>query len=314
MAEIEGQEPGSPAGVEGTGQELKTDSPAVDTDADAIIKAASELEASAASEGVDTEKEAVAGEEKEPDEKPAPYDQDPKWLAARAAEKSMDAMLEAHGVDNVEELNALLDTGVQLATIMGDRDAKQMIKDADTLKTYREHWDEQERLKEEEGLDPDERAEKYKQELDDFKQGQADKDESVRRVDEAKSAIKGFNDRIESIVDKHDFDEATADMAKMLLGVDNPFNDVDILDPKAVKGMASSGVEKLTKFIATVKQQAIDDYVAGKSEITPISKTDTPDKTVVSKEKRYPDDANEEVVFAAARDELLEKLTGGAGV
>ena len=62
-----------------------------------------------------------------------------------------------------------------------------------------------------------------------------------------------------------------------------------------------------------VQQQAIDDYVAGKSEITPISKTLAPDQTTVVK-KELPKDASPEQVFAAARDELLEKLTGGKSV
>jgi len=316
MAEIEGQESASPTDAAGTeGQEqLETAAPAGDT-TDQIIKAASETEASAASEEAEGAEEAAAaaGEEKKPAEKPAPYDQDPKWLEARAAQKSFDEVLEQAGVDSKEELSALLETGMTLQEIVGERDAKQLVKDANTLTAYEKIWKEQERAKEEEGLDPDERADKYKKELDDYKTEQGAKETASKQVASSKQAITDFDDRVGSSVDKHEFDEATAEFAKTFLGVKNPFNEVDIFDKKAITAMANEGIDKVKAFVEVIQQQAVDNYVAGKSKITPISKTDAPDQTTVVK-KELPKDASPDQVFAAARDELLEKLTGGTSV
>lgn len=304
--ELKGQESDSPTGETEPGQELKTDTPPVDTTQE-IIDAASKAGEAAAPTG--EEEEAT-----ETEEKPAPYDQDPKWLAARAAEKNLNEVLAEHDIEDVEELKTMLNSGLKLSEILGDRDAKQLITDADTLKTYQEYWTEQERLKEEETLDPDERADKYKKELEDFKEGQAARDSAQQQVEGAKDAIKGFNDRVEGIIESQGFDEGTTEIAKMFLGVDNPFNEVDIFDKKAVGAMAADGVEKFKAFVANVRQLAIDEYAAGKSELTPITTTESPEKPTSITKKEIPKDASVDQVFAAARDELLEIITEGTGV
>lgn len=306
MAEIEGQESASPPGETETGQEQQAASPVVD-EAQAIIDAATKAGEPAAPEG-----EEKAGEETE--EKPAPYDQDPKWLAARQAEKNLNELLKDNDIEDVEELKVMLNSGLKLSEILGDRDAKQLITDADTLKQYNEYWAEQKRKEEEETLDPDERAEKYKKELDDFKTEQAAKDSAQQQVEGAKDAIKGFNDRVENVIETQGFDEGTAEIAKMFLGVNNPFNEVDIFDKKAVGNMAADGVEKLKAFVANIEQKAIDKYAAGKSEITPITTTETPEKSTVVTKKTIDPNLSVDEVFAQARDELLEVIGGGKSV
>ncbi len=303
MAEEQGQQPDTPTGEEQSGQEQQVATPPAD-DTQQIIDAASKTGEPAAPTGDEETTEA--------EEKPAPYDQDPKWLAARAAEKNLNELLEDHDIDGVEELRSMLSAGMTISEILGDRDAKQLIQDADTLKTYQEYWTEQERLKEEETLDPDERADKYKKELEDHKRQQAEKDAADGQVIEAKVAIQDFNERVGGIIESQNFDEDTAEIAKMFLGVNNPFNEIDIFDKKAVRLMADEGVGKLTKFIADIKQKAIDEYAAGKSEITPITPTETPEKTPAVKKKEIPKDASVDQVFAQAKDELLELISGGS--
>jgi len=288
-----------------TGQEQETESPPVDL-TDSIVKAAMKSEESAASEEPETEKDP----EPEKGEKPAPYDQDPKWLAARQAEKSLQEILGDNDIEDVEELKAMLKTGMTIKEIVGDRDAKQLIQDADTLKKYNEYWAEQKRKEEEEDLDPDERADKYKRELDSFKKQQADRKAEKEKVKAGEQAIESFNNRVESVIEKHSLDEGAAEIARMFVGVNNPFNTVDIFDKKAVLKVANDGVEKFTKFISSVKQAAIDEYAAGKSRIIPITPTDAPKGTSVKK-KTLPKDASVEQVFSQAKNELFELLSGG---
>jgi len=310
---IEGQESASPTDETKTGQELESASPADDS-TEAIIKAASEKEASAAStdeEKAKAEKDAADKAAAEKAVKAPPYDQDPKWLAARAAEKNFNAILAEYDIDSADDLKVMLNEGMQLQEIVGSRDAKQLIQDADTLKKYNEHWAEKERIKEEEALDPDERADKYKKELEDHKRQSAEEKESAQQVEQAQDSIDGFNTRVEGLVDKQGFDEDTAEIAKVFLGVNNPFNEVDILDGKAVREMVEGGVDKLGKFLANVRQKAVDEYAAGKSKITPISPTTVHKEREAVKAKELPDDATEEQVFAQAKSEILEMIDEG---
>jgi len=309
MAEETGQESGSLTDEAGTGQELETESPAVELSmTDQIVKAASEMEESAASEETEQETQ-EAGQETE---KPAPYDQDPKWKAARAAEKRLNDMLEKHGVEDVDELDAMLESGMSITEILGNRDAKQLIEDSNYLKKVKEHWDEQERLKEEEDLDPDELAEKYKKELDDFKQTDAQKKAEAEKIEANKTAIKRFEDGVNKAIESQGFVDGEAELAKLILGVDNPIYDVDIDDSKAVRTMTKTQTDRVRKIVDDIKQGAIDQYAAGKSKFTPIAPSGAPEKTVAQKEKELPKDATVDEVFADGKAELLEFIRGGA--
>ena len=130
--ETEGQESASPTDATETGQEQETVSPPVD-ETQQIIDAASKAGEAAAPTGEEEETT-------ETEEKPAPYDQDPKWLAARAAEKSLNDILLEHDIEDVDALKVMLNNDMKLSEILGDRDAKQLIQDADTLKQYQEYW------------------------------------------------------------------------------------------------------------------------------------------------------------------------------
>ena len=306
---IEGQEPESPTGaVAEPGQELKTETPAVDL-TDSIVNAALKAGESAASEEPETDPETDPNAAK--DEKPLPYDQDPKWLAARAAEKSLQEILDDNEIGDVDELKAMLRSGMTIKEIVGDRDAKQLIQDADTLKKYNEYWAEQKRVAEEADLDPDEKAELYKKRLDDYKRQRSDDDAGAEKIKAGKVAIEDYSNRVDTVIEKHELAGDAAEMGRLIAGVDNPFNTVDIFDKKAVAETADAVIAKYVEFRKKDRQAAIDDYAAGKSKIIPIAPTETPSGDGVVK-KPLPENASVEETFSAARDELLGLLSGGA--
>jgi len=312
MAEATGQEPGSQPGATETGQEqMVADSPSADL-TDSIVQAARKMEESAASETVT---EPVEEKPVTETEKPLPYDQDPKWLSARAAEKRQGEILEKHGFEEADDLEAALDRGMTITEALGDRDAKKLLQDFTELKEWKDkvenYWAEQERTKAEEDLDPDELAAKYKQELADLKKAESDKFTEKQRLETAKSEIAAFNETITSAVEKQGFEEGAAEIAKLLMGVDNPFNTVDISDKKAVKAMAVNGAKKLSDFIATIKQSAIDEYSAGKSEFAPMSPVVETKPAVAAKDEEIPKELNVRESFGLTTKRLLEKLSGG---
>lgn len=301
---IEGQESESPTGaVAEPGQEQKTETPTVDL-TDSIVSAATKAGESAASGELEPDLNA------ETEVKPAPYDQDPKWLAARAAEKSLQEVLDDNEIEDIDALKAMLKTGMTIKEIVGDRDAKQLIQDADTLKKYNEYWAEQKRTEEEEGLDPDEKAELYKKRLEDYKHKQSVDNADAEKVKAGKVAIEDYSNRVDTVIEKHELTGDAAEMGKLIAGVDNPFNTVDIFDKKAVTETASSVIAKFVEFLKKDRQAAVDAYAAGKSKIIPIAPTEAPGGDGVVK-KPLPDNASVEETFDAAKDELFALLEGG---
>lgn len=303
--EIKGQETETPPVETKPGQEKVSDSPPENL-TEKIVKAAKVEEAAA------SEKKEKKEEKKE--EKPPPYDQDPKWKKARAAEARVEKILSSHKLKNIDALEEILDRGMTISEVLGERDAKKLIEDYETLKGWKEkvesYWEEQERKKLEEEETPDETIARLKKEQESHKKQTQAKEQQAKEATALKKAVDDYGKHIDDIVDQQGFDKEEAQMAKLLLGVDNPFNEVDIYDKVAVKKMAKENAAKFKTFLDSIRQSAIDEYAKGKSKIIPISSTESPAKESVSK-KKLPDNATVDQVFDSAKDELLEFFKGG---
>lgn len=294
-----GQETGTPTGDE-TGQ-ISTDPPISDTDKvlNAITVKDKEVE-----EKVEPEPEKVEKKPEKAKEKPAPYDQDPKWKAARAAEKDMQEILKSNDFESIDDLKAALKGGKELSDVLGKRDANKLIEDANQLQEIKAYWAELEEKKKEEEEEPLETVERLKKENKALKKEQADEKAALRKAQEAEDALNEYN----KIVKKAAIDSGEgSEMLEVFLGVNNPANEVDLSDAKAVKKMAKEGAEKFNKFLADIKQKAIDEYAAGKSEIIPISKDENAPPEIPDvkkgKENETIDEAN-----ADAKAQLMEMV------
>jgi len=316
MAENMGQIDGTPTvAAVTTGQEKVAASPGSETDQ--ILAAVAADEKAAADKAA--EKEAgktagkEAGEEGDDKTKPPPYDQDPKWKAARAAQAKFESILEKHGID-AEDLDALLESGSSVADILGARDAKtltsiitQLKKDAEYLKEVKAYWAEQEAQKQKDELTPEQRAEMSEKQLKEYKAAQADEKKAKAEEASIKQALNSYTELVDKAIEASGLEGEDAAMAKLFLGVDNPFNEVDITDRKAVRDMAKANAAKLKTFLDGVRQKAVDEYAKGKSKFVPISKAETSAEETVKKRGLAPG-ATVEEGFAQAHDEMMEIL------
>jgi len=322
MAENKGQDTGTPTGeTSTTGQEKVAASPGSETDQ--IIanleagKKADADKAKAGDEGSTDESGKKAGVEG--DTKPLPYDQDPKWKAARAAQAKFESILEKHGID-ADDLDALLESGSSVADILGTRDAKaltstltQLKKDAEYLKEVKAYWAEQKELKQKDELTPEQRAEMSESKLKAYEKEQAARKARAAEEANVRTALKGYTEQVDKMVESTGLEGEDATIAKLFLGVDNPFNEVDITDRKAVREMAKTNAAKFKTFLDGVRQKAVDEYAKGKSKIVPISKVETPAKETVSKKRGIPADVTVDNAYASksfgdAHDEMMEIL------
>lgn len=242
---------------------------------------------------------------------PLPFDQDPKWLSARAAEKQLTTILEQYGFDTAEDLEEALESGVSLQELLGDRDAESLIESADTLSRYEEHWSKQERektLENETEVDTITRQERENQELRDKLKRV---DDTNRETAESKTLLKDFNSTITEVVKNSSLPGPESEMAQLLLGVDNPMNIIDIGNKSEVGNTATTVLKKFSNFITDLKQTTIDEYVAGKSNITPISPTDTPPATKPG--APIPENISVDDAFGLAHSSMLEVVKKAMG-
>lgn len=245
--------------------------------------------------------------------KPPPYDQDPKWKAARAAERTLQSIMEEHGFANEAELREALDGGLSLKQLIGQRDAKALVDAAEKLQRYEAYWAEQEALKKEQQETPEQTIARLKQEkkaLQDSQQRRVDDEKAAKESQDAVSFYNSEAERVAGII-VPDRQNPAFELMTLMLGKDNPVLDVDVTDRVGVRRAMKAVAGKFHKFISGIKQSAIDEYVAGKSDIRPVTaggaSSTTPGSTVVTRRNLKPDASMEEV-FGAAKEELLELI------
>ncbi|KKN52247.1 hypothetical protein LCGC14_0614670 [marine sediment metagenome] len=240
------------------------------------------------------------------DEKP--YDQDPKWLAARAAEKNLTELLAKHGYESAEDLSEALETGQSLKQLLGDKDANELVAESKQLKEIKDYWATQDEQKTREGETSEETIDRLEKRNLDLQNSNTQEDLARQEQQDNMRALDNYNSTIVDVVDNVEGASDTEKaMMSLLLGVNNPANEVDIEKIGDVKKMASGSVSKFQEFVNNIKQEAIDSYAKGQSKITPMGKSVGTDVTSVKTPKTDPN-ASVEDVFDAGKKELLEMI------
>lgn len=250
-------------------------------------------------------------------DKPPPYDKDPKWIAARAAQKRLQDILEKHSITE-EEMETALEGGKTLRQIIGKKDAAQLVKDSEELAKVKSYWADQEAKKLRENETPEEtiaRLETENRALADERRTAKEREEALT---EHEAVLATFNKDVLGIVDTVEgLNEEERGMLKMLVGMENPMDEVDIKDRGAVKKTAGSVAAAFSAFVTKVKQGAVDEYAAGKSRLKPAATT-TPaipgaDRAAGDAPiKPLPQGITPEQAFSGAQAELMEILTKAA--
>lgn len=300
----DGQEPGTQSGS----GEAETASKTPDTDT------ATTKEGESTSEDTPpADTKTKDGEEgKETTEKAPPYNEDPKWKAARAAEKTLSEILERNGLDTAEDMQDFIDQlkeGASVKDLLGDADVNELLKADAELKQIKSYWAEQDEARRRDEEDPADTIKRLEGENRSLRSNMATKEADRKAIEESQRALDNFTGTVGDLVDNAEgFDDDERGLLALTMGLDNPMDNIDIADTRAVKATAAKGIKALQDFLGKVKQKAIDEYVKGRSDITPIPKgTGTPEVKTV-KRKELPKNASEEQVSQIAKDEMYENL------
>ncbi|MFH1738359.1 MAG: hypothetical protein ABIH23_05080 [bacterium] len=295
---------GIPAPVDDKGQ--ATDSPSV-TDAQSA-----DTKDSDDNKGKEPDKKAA-------EEKAAPYDQDPKWKKARAAEAALNTLMKELGVLDVEELKELAKNGLDLGKALDGKDPKKLLEDADYLGKVKKSWDTEETAKKYANETPEERATRLESELAKTRKEHEDFKNNVQDRERAKQVIDNFGKEVHRVIAAEDepFDDSEQALLKMFLGVDNPANMIDIEDKVAVRKMASEGIGNFRTFVKAIQDKAIEQYVKGKRDLS-VDTSKPSSSTVKTKPAETKTATNApkggasiDEVFDAANREFLEVLAQG---
>lgn len=265
----------------------------------------------------DTGKKDTGDGKGETDEgKPLPFDQHPKWKSARAAEKQLNELLEKNGYLSVDEMIQDLETGKGLSQKLKGRDVDEILEAADKYKDAQSRYQRDQDAKRFENESPEERVTRLEKQNADL-QTALDRERSQRQqLIDSQEAIENYSTEVDRVLDSLEdpFSDNERALARLLMGVDNPANMIDIEDRAAVRKTAKSAAGTLQRFIKSVKQAAIDEYTQGKSKLTTTTRTsDAGDVSGADKKPSKAADPNASIndVFGEAEAEFAEVLLKG---
>lgn len=245
-------------------------------------------------------KPAGAGDKPPGDQKPALVPKDsPEYKKLEADSEKLQQVLDDNGCDTVEELLSLVSTG---------RQVKGMVKDVNEINHLRErakrldkieaYWDRQKEAATRKNEEPDQTIARLEKALERERNSRQSVEQAQEETEAAKKALESYNKTVKDYVATLDDVPAKAKpLLELFMGVENPFNEVDITDPIAVKKMA----KQLSKKWGELQKIIIDDYLAKKKDVPPIKSG--------TESSGSPTDANKpKIKLREARQQLTERI------
>jgi len=213
-------------------------------------------------------KETPASPDDKGAEKTLPFDQHPKWKAARQSQKELNEIMAKVGASDIEELQELIDKSASVLDRYDGIDIEAKIKAADEFERTKAYLAEQEAKKREAEETFEETIERLKREKRELQEGVKSKTEQEKEAKQAQRVLQTFTKTVESSINtSEDLPDEYRPFAKLLMGIGNPANEIDINNKAEVKKMTND----LTKVVKDFEQAVIKRYRGGKAETPPMS-------------------------------------------
>lgn len=216
----------------------------------------------------------AAGTKDESGAEEVPWNKDPRFQKFIQEKNALDGLLQANKVSSIDELRDLAATGAKVKGSKVDlANLDIVIQKAQKLDDYEKKWNVERERRRRENETPQQTIQRLEAHLKQKDQAQRIKQEEKDLVEEAKRSIEGYEKACSSVVAEtlKDQPQELRDFAMEYLGVNNPFNDVDLNDPEAIKMMARAQTKKLEAFA----QKVIESYTKGKLDIPNVPRTES---------------------------------------
>jgi uncharacterized protein with von Willebrand factor type A (vWA) domain len=198
--------------------------------------------------------------------------------------KSVKGLLEANGLEDVEELKDLVESGSKIRGKKVDlENLDDILAKAEKLTQYEKYWQQQAELQRRGAETPEQTVQRLTKALEEREQKESLKEQQEREAKEAKQSISSYEKEVSSQLDV--MEDLTPDAKQFLawsLGVGNECNEIDLKDKKAVRKLTTDGVKKFNDLVKTYKDLGVKEYLEGKKSIPNVPSTSG---TVATSEK-----------------------------
>ena len=228
-----------------------------------------------------------------------PWHKDPRFKQELGLLKVAKSLMEKNGLESVDDLVELAESGKKIKGKESDIDMLDEIKaKAAKLDKYEAYWKDQEEKKLRETEYPDQTIARLEKQLKEKEAADRHKEQTNQQREAAQHALKSYEREVQSLVKEMDVPKEQQAFVNEFFGVGNPFNEIDITDRKAIKRLVADGIKKKEAY----DQAIIKAYINGKGE-TPKVGTASAAAPSGDKPKIYLKDARKTLLEALTRRE-----------
>ena len=200
-----------------------------------------------------------------------PWSKDPRFREDNEAYKlgkSVKGLLEANGLEDIEELKDLVQSGSKVKGKQVDLDnIDSILEKAKKADQWEKYWRDQRELQQRGMETPEQTIARLTQQHQEREKQEEWKRHAEKEKIESQRAIQAYENEVVSQLESIDTSPEAREILAWALGKGNECNEINITDRRAVKKLVSDGHKKFETFVKTVKEQAIKDYIKGKEEI-----------------------------------------------
>jgi hypothetical protein len=243
-----------------------------------------------------------------------PFDKNPKWIKARAAEKAIQKIMDETGLLDLDEVKDAILSGKSLKEALGDHDLDSLKKNSTAYKEYQKRMENEPDPDADPNGVPDEKLAKALQTVEDLTAELQGIKDTARRTEEDERIFDEYSsdvDKILEIDDNISLDETETKLFKSVMGIENPSTEIDIENRTEVRTMVKNSVKGFQATLQEIKQKAIDDFSAGKSEmvVTDPKKSGDEGTPIIDKKNYDPETQTVDQVLDSGKEEMLELIT-----
>ncbi len=215
-----------------------------DTTAAADSSTAAETDASKAASSTEGEK---------------PWHKDPRFKEELGLLKTAKGLLEKNGLESVDDLVDLVESGKKVLGKQVDLDRlDEILAKAKKMEEVEAYWKDQEEHKRRQDEDPEETVRRLESELKKRDSLEARKRAEQEQTQNAKRAIASYEREVDTLIHDLEVPKEQRGFVSEFFGVGNPCNDIDITDRKAVKRMVQDGLKKKEAYDQAVIKQYLE--------------------------------------------------------
>jgi hypothetical protein len=199
--------------------------------------------------------------------------EDDQTLTTKQAGGELDKFLKKGKFETLEDAWDAIEESRAMQEKLSGHDVEDLFRASEELARINAYWAQQKEKELRDDETEQETIDRLEKQLKAERERKSERDQQLEEAQEAKRVIKGFNDYTSSIIDEDDdIPNTHKPLMKLLCGVDNMMNEIDITKNSDIKRMKKEHAKVINKFA----QSILDAAVKNSGKILPVSETVQP--------------------------------------